>query len=64
MKHLLQPVSQGAVDDESSAANAFTSAYATFTSVNDNLLLDIDNSLYYFEVNSVKNDAVLVFIVA
>ena len=54
MKHLLQPVSHRAVDDECSAANAFTSAYATFTSANDNLLLDINNSLYYFEVNSVK----------
>ena len=34
------------------------------TSANDNLLLDINNSLYYFEVKSVRNDAVSVFIVA
>ena len=52
MKQLLQSVSQGAIDDESSEAN--TPANGTLTSVNDNLLLDINNSPYYFTVNSVK----------
>ena len=42
----------------------FTSVNGTFTQVNNNLLLDINNSLYYFEVNSVKNDAFSVCIVA
>ena len=28
----------------------------------NNILLDINNSLYYFEVNSVNNDTVSVFI--
>ena len=63
MKHLLQSVSQGAVDDESSNADTFTSDNGTFTPAIDNLLY-INNGLYYFEEKSVKNDAVSVFIVA
>ena len=54
MKHLIKSVSQGAVNDASSEAGTFTSASGIFIPANDNLSLDINNSLYYFEVNSVK----------